>query len=155
MRTGINECKHCLDEYDVQFSGENVLDIPREYQDHEYCPECKKAIVDALAKIPKKYAYKYVKTTEVDLDTLERWEQEKIDEINKKGGIHSIRVIATLMNGKTGEHQKAREVIGREDKLGRVYVYCYWPSKREECSITVQKRIKLDTGEEIRYKIKR
>jgi len=156
MRHQYEECKHCgtdiPDFYFYESSG-----ISREYQDDEYCPECKKTIIDALKKIPVKFAYKDVPTDEVDLETLLRWEKEHKDEINAKGGLHFVRVLVGLRNIYTGEHDVVREVIGREDKEGRTYIYSYWSSAMEDKSkqrITVERRVELATGKAGRYKLK-
>ena len=156
MRRKYEECKHCGTDIPDFYFWEHS-NISREYQDNEYCLECKKAIVDALKKIPVKFAYEDVKTDEVDLDTLLRWEKEHKEEIDAKGGLHFTRVLVGCRNLKTGEHDVVREVIGREDKEGRVYIYSYWSSAMEDKSqqrITVERRVELATGEPGRYKIK-
>lgn len=45
-------CIHCNSEYEYQASGDGCLD---DLNDKDYCPECKKAIIAALAIIPKKF----------------------------------------------------------------------------------------------------
>ena len=166
MLVTINECKHCGTEYNYQLSGSyNATGIPREYQDDRYCPECKQAIVEALKKIPKKYAWKDVPTDEVDLDTLLRWEKEHVqdyekkkEEAEKEGKVifpMMKRVLVGLANLKTGERDIVNEVIGREDKAGRVYIYSYWSSDMSKQRITVERKVNLLTGEPGKYKIKK
>lgn len=165
MRIGICDCKHCGTEYEYQFSGSwDAIDVPREYRDREYCPECMQAVVGALKAIPRKFAYKDVETDEVDLDTLLRWEKEDRDEHEQKmkdfevqGKVllpKSVRIFAGLRNLETGEHDIIREVIGREDKKGRIYIYCYWSSDKSKQRITVERRVNLLTGELLQYKIR-
>lgn len=60
MKVGINICGHCGDEYYIQYSGEYRLKTPEEYRDSNYCPKCKKAIIEALATIPVKFKNKFV-----------------------------------------------------------------------------------------------
>lgn len=48
----IQQCKHCGARYTYQASGQGCFD---KYNNREYCPDCYKAILDALAKIPVKY----------------------------------------------------------------------------------------------------
>jgi len=84
MRTAIVECKHCGVEYITQLSGHNVLETPKEYQSSEYCPECQKAIVDALSLISVKFKNKFVPTNEVTLDQLLEWEQANYKEEKEK-----------------------------------------------------------------------
>lgn len=159
-----HDCKHCGVEYMHQWSGNyNATGIQREYRDEEYCPECKKAIVDALSQIPVKFEYRGVVTDEVDLDTLLKWEKENLEEYrmlmdsNAAGFLlpQGKRVFAKLANSDMTEHQSVEQVIGREDKKGRIYIYCYWPSKINECSITVQRKVNLITGEPGEYKIQK
>jgi copper chaperone CopZ len=147
-----------------QWSGNyNATGIQREYQDKEYCPECKKAIVDALSKIPVKFEYKGVQTAEVDLETLKRWEEEFLEEqrviANSNTGGYMLpigrRVFAKLVKSDFTESQVIEQVIGREDKEGRIYVYSYWPSKIDECIISVQRKVNLITGEPGEYKIQK
>ena len=162
MRTATIECKHCGVEYTHQYSGSyDVVDTPKEYRSSEHCPECQKAIFDALNNIPIKFEWKFIPTTEVSLEQLIEW--ENIPEEEQKYGVFgneiklpiAKRVFPTLYSTVNNEHQKASEVIGRDDKEGRVYIYCYWPSKPEEAVISVKKRINIGTGEEIGYFIKR
>lgn len=154
MRLAIHECKHCGDEYTHQWSGNyDAVDTPKEYRDQDYCPECKKAIVEALKEIPVKFKYEFADTDEVDLDTLERWEKEFWEEARVQGKLYAKRVFASLFNWDKQESQKTEQVIGREDKKGRIYIYSYWPSKRDEYTIRVEKRKNLITGELGKYKI--
>lgn len=168
MRTTIIDCKHCGTEYTHQLSGSyDAIDTPRKYRDDRYCPECQKAIYEVLNKIyniPKKFGYKNVPTNEVDLDTLLRWEQEHKDDYREKmkqaeaeGKVMfpmCKRVLAGSMNLDTGEREIVNEVIGREDKKGRIYIYAYWSHDKSKQRITVEKRINLLTGEELKYKLK-
>lgn len=157
MRLANQECKHCGVEYETQYSGENVLEIPREYQDHEYCPECKKAIVDALGTIPVKFDYKFVVTNEVNLNTLLKWEKDEEEEarVLRESNVWLLpkarRVFPSMMNQEMTESRKMGQVIGRDEKKGRTYIYSYWPSKLSECTITVNKKVNLLTGEELSY----
>ena len=84
MRIGIVYCKNCGLKYSWQASGHYSLDTPKEYNDSEYCPECKKAIIDALAPIEKKSIVKWIETDVVDFETLKRWESEMLEERKDK-----------------------------------------------------------------------
>lgn len=150
MRIAIHECKHCGEEYNFQWSGNyDALEIPKEHRDEKFCPVCKQAIYEALLKIPVKYEYRSVPTDEVSLETLLRWENENKEE--HSGFPLAIRVFASLYNWETRESQVIREVIGREDKDGRVYIYSFWPSKPEECRIVVKRKVNLETMEPGKY----
>ena len=56
MRVEVVRCKHCGKSYGYQSSGEGCF---RPENDKDYCPDCKKAVLEALSKIPKKYARKF------------------------------------------------------------------------------------------------
>jgi len=150
MRIAIHECEHCGEEYHFQWSGNyDALEIPKEHRDEKFCPTCKKAVYEALIQIPVKYEYRFVSTNEVSLEELLRWEQENKEA--HSGFPLAIRVFASLMDRDTGEMEVTREVIGRGDKKGRIYIYSYFPSKPEECRIVVKRRVNLETNEQGKY----
>lgn len=158
MKVGVFECKHCGTEYNHQYSGSyDATDTPKEYRDDKYCPRCKEAIVSVLKTIPVKFEYQPVKINEVDLLTLLRWKKEMFQEQEAQKDMTKLpivrKIFAKLYNEERNELQIIREVVGREDKKGRIYVYSYYPSKKEEYTIRVKKRIDLITGEEVGYKI--
>lgn len=160
MRIVINECTHCGIEYRWQASGSNT---PGPYNDHEYCEECKEALVKALAAIPKKFAYKSIKTDEVSLDTILNWEKEIIEEHRikmEKADLDGIvmfplirRVFANMYDTINKEYSCSGAVAGRHEFVGREYNYHYWPSKINEAVVSVTKRVNLITGEILEYKI--
>lgn len=84
MRTTISRCIHCGTTYTYQLSGYPQLN---EYNDEHYCPECKKAIVEALSKIPKKFDRKWrtLKEEEVTDELLSCMNRmlEEYDEANR------------------------------------------------------------------------
>lgn len=154
MRLAIHYCVNCAAEYMHQWSGSyDATDIPKEYQDKDYCPDCKKLIVDVLATVPKKTEIKWLVTDEVNLETLLLWEKEKAEEHQKKIDDRTLlfplvrRALTSLTNVDTGETSVAGEVT----KDGREYRYFYWPSKPEEAQITVKSRVDLTTGKVVAY----
>lgn len=154
MRIGINYCKNCGAEYNVQYSGNyNAIEVPREYQDKDYCPDCKKAIVEALAVIPKKTEIRWIKTDEVDLKqvlAVEKLVLEKrlADHIKEHALLPMCtRVFAHLTNFETGEHSKDGEV----EINNQLYRYHYWQSNPAEAMIRVKARIDLATEKIIAY----
>lgn len=70
MKHIIARCKHCGVEYIYSASGEGCHD---ELNDREYCHECKKAMIEALKRIPVKFikAFKTVNQDDLDAQTLE------------------------------------------------------------------------------------
>ena len=162
MRLAIHNCKHCGTEYTHQWSGNyDAVDTPKELRDKDYCPDCKKVVNEALLLIPKKFDYKFVDTDEVDLDTLLRWEKEEAEEFQIKQESNMAgfmlprmkRVFPSLVSHDLKESMKTEQVIGREDKKGRKYIYSYWPSKPEQAKIRVEKYVNLITGEEVKYRL--
>lgn len=75
MRIVNKRCKHCHQEYEWQASGE----CHEEYNNSEYCPECWKAICEALSKIPVKFHIKYVPTNDIDYKVLEQIKMAKLN----------------------------------------------------------------------------
>ena len=142
MRTAIIECKHCLTNYITQLSGSyDAIDTPKEYQDKDYCPECKKVIVEALAKIPQKYKWENLPTDEISLDELLSIEKDKYEKDSELKGLLPVarRLFASLYNKELNEYNKSGEVKHN----GKVFYYFYWPSKPQEARITVKTKIKL------------
>lgn len=157
MIVTINECVHCGIEYRYQASGS----MPGDYNDHEYCEECKEVLVKALKTIPKKFGYKFVKTNEVSIETLLRWEKEKTEEhrMRMESGENIFplmrQIFPSLYDSGTGEHSRSGKISGREEFVGKTYSYFYWPSKINEANVNVEKRVNLLTGEELSYRIKK
>lgn len=159
MRIVINECKHCGIEYRWQASGS---DMPGQYNDHEYCGECKKAIVDALGKIERKFGYKFFDTDEVTLDELLKREEEikqehkdKMKEAEERGQVLfplCRQIFPSLYDTNSGERSVFGRVFSNE---GKQYGYFYWPSKKNEAKITIERRYNCQTGEILECKIKR
>ncbi|MCK9415853.1 hypothetical protein M0Q97_04265 [Candidatus Dojkabacteria bacterium] len=137
MKICITYCKNCGAEYKWQASGSyNALDIPNEYQDSEYCPECKKTIIEALSKIEKKTEITYIKTDEITLDKLLDIEKENL----RKNPCR--RIFANLYDTKANEHSESGEV--KYD--GKTYHYFYFPSRKNETKITKKVRLDIKTN---------
>jgi len=161
MKIAIHYCINCGERYMFQWSGnyDAIPDVPKEYRDKDYCPECKKAIVDALTPITKKSEIKWLPTTEVDIDTLLKWEEElrekQIAEDNANSTNHPVfprgrRVWAGLYNTDIKENSRQEQVMNPENR--RLYFYRFYPSKKNEAVITVQARVKFGTNEIIDYR---
>src|ERR1035437_226787 len=151
MKIIITECKHCGTEYTYQASGWNTLGTPRKYQSPDHCPDCQKAIVETLEKIPVVFKNKWVKTNEVTLEQLLEWENKQREfeqEISEKQP-YSFPIIkqvfAALYSLERQEKQIVEKVIGRDEFKFRQYLYNYWPSDIENVEITVKKRVNLLT----------
>ena len=86
MRTTTNYCENCGAEYSVQWSGsyDTQPEIPKKYKDSKYCPECKKAIVNALAKINKKSKITFINTNDYSITELINIRNKQEDEHNSK-----------------------------------------------------------------------
>lgn len=147
MRTYINYCKNCGAEYQWQASGSyNALDIPKEYQDSEYCQDCKKAVVDALSKIENKTEIRSIKTDEITLDELLDIEKEnlRIEQEKNKNNFFPIckRIFSNLYDTEKNEYSISGEV-----KYNRkTYHYFYFPSRKIEAKITKKVRIDIKTN---------
>jgi hypothetical protein len=155
MRTAIHYCVNCGAQYVFQWSGSyNAIGIPKEYQDKDYCPECKKAIIEALAPIEKKTEIKWLPTTEVTLKELLDHEkavrEERIAAQHDQTGFAlplMERVFAHLTNFETGEH--SRDAIVKYQN--REYSYHYWDSHPEDAKINVKARVHFGSTDIVAY----
>lgn len=139
-------CKNCGAKYTFQGSGRYIGVTPREYNDRDYCPECKKAIIDSLEKIEKKSFLDWVSTNEVTLENLlnekarlREEEIKKVKEDNLPNFPKLERVYASEYNLEKGEHTIQNEVILNKKK----YFYRYFASKKDEAKIS--KRVRKDS----------
>lgn len=157
MRTAIVECKHCGVEYITQLSGHNVLETPKKYQSREYCPECQKAIVDALSLISVKFKNKFVPTNEVTLDQLLEWEQANYEEEKEKRIKNEClfplmkKVFSEVYDTELNESSISKEIKGRYEHKNKIFHCLYFPSKKEEVRITVKMKVNLETNEKVKY----
>jgi len=144
MRIVIVYCKNCGAEYMWQASGNHwTLDTPKEYNDEEYCPTCKRAIVDALAPIQKKSFIKWVEADDVDLSTIKRWYSEMLEErkVYAGGWPYMKRIFATLPGHDTIHIQ------GREEYADKFF-HCLFNTKTEEL-ISLTTKVRVDMNDEI------
>lgn len=147
----MKRCTHCKTVYAYQASGYGCHDP---LNDDEYCPDCKKVIVDALKDVPKKFDSTWVETNEVTYDFLKEERRKKEEEYEKRdvnGNFIKLpitrRVYASLFNTKTGEAEKNDAFdIGEKQ-----YLVQYWPSKPDDIKIQVLKEKNLLTGEIVDY----
>lgn len=150
MRTSINYCINCGDQYKFQWSGnyDAVPEIPKEYRNEYYCPECQKAIFEALKPIEKKSEITWIDCT--DLSLLDDLESEfKIIHQTPKDGSFPLmkRVFMSPFNTTLNEHKRIEEVKYK----GRTYVYSYYPSERNNALINTKVRVSLKTKEILEY----
>ena len=83
MKTWICRCKHCGKEYSYQASGEGCNN---KLNNEDYCPECMKAILDALDKIPVRFEHRWKKIERPSEEIVNRFKKLKKekDEAYKK-----------------------------------------------------------------------
>lgn len=74
-----NNCKHCGKTYNYQASGEGCFN---KFNDKDYCPTCKKAIIDALNNIPIRYVEKWKLISDVNYEELEELKKNYINKFN-------------------------------------------------------------------------
>lgn len=162
-------CSHCGKEYEWQASGSWALETPKKYNSDKYCPDCQKAIMDTLEKIPILFKNKSVNVEDaVKFDSslsqvtpqyifeLIKREEEKAKERQKSSMFPIMkRVFAGLVNCETGESSIAGEVTDSIIKncrsINRQFFYSYWPSKPEEMKISVKVRIEAETNNVVDY----
>jgi hypothetical protein len=134
----MKRCRHCKTVYTWQASGEGCF---HELNDEDYCPVCKKAIIEALKSLPQKFKKVWVETDEVTYDYLKA-ERAKQDE--KSGGLCMRRVYVSLFNFKTGASEKNDAF----DVDGKQYVVQYWTDNPTvNIKIKVLKEQNIETNE--------
>jgi len=131
-----HRCNHCLSVY-LYFVTGNPPWNP--YNDRDYCPNCKKAIVETLNKIPQKYERTYIETNEVTIDQL-------IEEENRdKGGLSFVRISAPLFDLQDPSNRNIARIVLLN---GKEYSYSYWTKTgKDKVIIKVLKEKNLTTGE--------
>ena len=80
MRSWICRCKHCGKEYSYQASGEGCNN---KLNNEEYCPECMKAILNALEKIPVRFEHRWHECERPDDKIIERLKELKKEDDEK------------------------------------------------------------------------
>ena len=150
-------CINCGAEYTFQASGSWSLNYPEKFNDEDYCPECKEAILRALNSISQKTEIKWIPTDLVDFETLKRWEKEEEEEYqkecNKKMSEGNIvfprckRVFAGLFRmskpGQPGDSTTAIHIRGRENHTDKFFHCQYWRNSGEVEYIHVKVRVKV------------
>ena len=141
MRTCINFCKNCGIEYKYQMSGSVwLLDTEQRYNDFEYCPECKKKIVNSLSKVKKKTEIRTIKCNDFNLDECIQFEKEEVDAIRNPNGSFPIarRCFMSMYDIKSEDISKTIYFSKNSIKY-----YCtYWPKKHE--LINLSKEVRWD-----------
>ena len=114
-------CKHCGKEYSYQASGYGCHDL---YNNDTYCPECYKAMILALEKIPIRYIPKFRDINETKLnityDVLLPIKQKYIEDTNKNNFPIAVKYLpTTFKNGVNG--------LERDDSYyEEEYIYNYY-----------------------------
>lgn len=159
MQHYIVRCKHCCTMYTWQAAGEYNMDFPKEYSSSDYCPECKKTIVDALSKIPAKRQLVFVESDEFTPNVmfgLIKKKEEDIIEKNKGSNFPIIRrVFAGMYDSVRGVSSRQDQIIIKKNKNGRnvdvCYFYRYFPGYENEMEIKVAMEKDLVSGEILGY----
>ena len=139
MRVCINFCENCGVEYKFQASGNYwSLDTEEKYNDFKHCSECKKAIIEALIKIPKKTELRYIDTNEYSLDEYFLKDKEYVESFKNENNMFPIarRVFSGLVKDDFSDSTYTSEI-----KInGQKYIYSYWGNSKEFIKATKQVR---------------
>lgn len=132
-------CSHCLVVYTYQASGHGCgepLNDPR------FCPHCMGEIIVALRAVPAKVEKVWVATTEVDLVTLLRHEEEHVRHCKEEGMVLVRRVSTPLFDLEGGRTQRTG-IVSHE---GHTYQYRFWAGQESEAEITEEVARDIETG---------
>ena len=148
MRHEVTECGHCGVIYSYQSSG---YGCHGKLNHDMHCPDCMQVQIDALKKVPVKFEYRRVETSELTkeeaLDIIkheEYIENEKRKRIESNGGIHGRRVFPSLFTIGTGESSTEKRFTHNMLK----FHISYWKSRPDDYTITKEIRWNLETNEE-------
>lgn len=132
-------CLHCKDRYEYQQSGHGCLG---DLNDGDYCPGCKKVILEALSAVPPVAEKTWLATTEVTLkELLDAEEKERSRQI-EAGGLMVRRVAFPLFEISTGR-SNANGIVRTN---GKTYKYSFWPGKESEVEISIEGYKDLRSG---------
>lgn len=114
MLTYSKHCKHCGNQYMYQASGNGCLNT---YNDENYCPECKKAIIDTLNKIPIKFVEKWKKINDINYneflkpikDDYLKNKEEKDKTFKEKYGVNSLANSFKIVHSVDSSNNKVEE----------------------------------------------
>lgn len=128
----LQRCGHCGVTYAYITSGHGCLESAN---DSRYCPDCAGVVLQALAKVPRKFERVWAPTTEVTLEELLRIERADTSLIR--------RVSMPLYDTSTWESDRS----GFVRREGVEYNYRFWPGRESEAVITREMEKNLETGE--------
>lgn len=92
MQTERRRCTHCGSEYSYQISG---YGCQYEVNDEDYCPDCKKVILNALSNVPKKFTNKW-KEIPYDEKLVQGFNSLKKDEEERDTVLFSVLIGVNL-----------------------------------------------------------
>lgn len=119
----LKRCVHCGSRYCYQASGHGAT----EYNDGNYCPGCKKAIVDALKSVPPVAKAAWRATRDVSVAQLVEIEmaREQAQQEHHNSGEWPIvrRVLPGLFDQADPSNHHKQGIL---QVLGRTYRYEYW-----------------------------
>lgn len=113
-------CHHCAVTYAYQGSGHGCMEPTN---DPDYCPDCKKVILDALSSVPARRKKDWVVTRDVSVETLVKREADGVAKVRAEGGFAVTRVPMGLYDLRDPSNHNRGGVL-RVD--GRTLKYDYW-----------------------------
>lgn len=113
-------CNHCSVTYAYQGSGHGCMEPTN---DPDYCPDCKKVILDALSSVPARRKKDWVVTHDVSVETLVKREADGVAKIRAEGGLAVTRVPMGLYDLRDPSNHNRGGVLRVE---GRTLRYDYW-----------------------------
>lgn len=129
MTTAVqHRCTHCLTPYiyHPSFYGGEEINYP--YNDDRYCPDCYKAVKEALTKIPLKYERRFIPSNEYTREQIVTLQEERC-----KKSIPIRRIFPTMFD-MSGEDQ--HNIVCELMPDGEWYMAEWWSSKPEEVKIS-------------------
>jgi len=170
MRLVPNYCVNCGIEYRWMASGWGDIQAISEFNKYgtsTHCYDCNliilhynKLMQNDLNKVDKISHIIDMPTNEVSLDQLLEWENltEKENKLAYNSGNSMLPImkqcyvnLSRINENNNWEFDKRGKVEGRDKFNGRNYFYVYWPSEKDNATITVKVRQEIKTKKILEY----
>ena len=141
-------CRHCRAVYHHYVSGCPPFVDTERLNDREYCPDCKKVILEALEKVPPKVEEFWETTDVVSKEDIETEHHRREEEAKANGTICFRRITVPLFDLVDPDNNNICGIITMN---GVTFHYSWWTKKDE---IEIRKKMERDlvTGKEVLWR---
>lgn len=134
-------CKHCQSVYVYYVSGGHYY-LP--YNDRDYCPDCKKAILSALDNIPRKFEAVFLNCDDITVEEILEELETRKKKAKEEDKIFFSRIAAPLFDLQDPSNQHYGGFIYLK---GDYLYYSYWEKNGIKSKKIVKKRMQKDIND--------